>query len=376
MIGATLTAGPKVKTVPSQCRQTIGWGGSMRTVRVRGLKEYYVGDKLYRYHRLSGTRIDASLAGAELAAEVARLDRQHKPLEAKPGTLGGLLASYKKSPRFTERKARTRADYQKIMDYLKPLADTPLVMTGPGFFAKLRDKTLRKKRAGFTNHMLAMLSSVYRHGLEYELVTVNPLASLQPAEMTADRRRPNRAWTPEERVNVMAMAWKQLRLPIALAMFLGMRRGDIVNLPLQAYADGWLTFRAAKNDAFLRLPVLGELRKEIERAIADRPEKATDLLLCLNTRGKRWTANGLSVQLDKFFAQCREAKIMGPGGSLHGLRHSVGAELRAAGYSAEQRKLILGHETDDMAEHYSASAEVTGQLISMAEALDKMGRKA
>ena len=50
-----------------------------------------------------------------------------------------------------------------------------------------------------------------------------------------------------------------------------MRRGDIVNLPLQAYADGWLTFRAAKNDAFLRLPVLGELRKEIDRAIADRP---------------------------------------------------------------------------------------------------------
>jgi len=92
-------------------------------------------------------------------------------------------------------------------------------------------------------------------------------------------------------------------------------------------------------------------------------------LLCLNTRGKPWTANGLSVQLGKFFAECRERGIMGPGGSIHGLRHSVGAELRAYGYTAEQRKLFMGHDTDDMAEHYSASADVSGQLIDMANVL-------
>lgn len=342
----------------------------MLVVKVSGVKEYRDRHgKLRRYHRASGTAIDAALKGQELAAEVARLDKLHAPAKAKAGTLGGLLESYRASPRFLNRKPRTKADYQKIMDYLKPLADTPLALVTPGFVAKLRDKALKSKRAGFTNHMLAMLSAVFKHGLEYEAIESNPVAGIANAEMTADRRRPNRAWTADERRNVMAAAWPQLRLPLALAMFLGVRRGDIVNMPLQAYKDGWLTFRAGKNDALLRLPALGALRTEIETALSNRPAKAKDLLLCLNTRGKRWTANGLSVQMDKLFAECRERGLMGPGGSLHGLRHSIGAELRAAGYDKEWRKLILGHETDDMAEHYAASADVTGQLIDMANML-------
>lgn len=343
----------------------------MRLVKVSGLKEYRDRHgKLRRYHRASGTPIDASLTGQALAAEVARLDKLHEPIKAKPGTLAGLIESYQGSPRFKNLKPRTQADYEKIIAYLAPLAETPLAMIGPGFIAKLRDKTLAKKRAGFANHMLAMLSSACHHGVEYELLERNPCVGIAPSIITADRKRPNRAWTPAERANVMAAAWPQLRLPIALAMFLGLRRGDIVKLPLQAYKDGWLTFRASKNDANLHLPVLGRLREIMDQAIAERPANATTLLLCLNTRGRKWTDNGLSVQLGKFFDECRERGLMGPGGSLHGLRHSAGAELRGAGYDREQRKLILGHDTDEMAEHYSGSADVTGQLIDMAKRLD------
>lgn len=346
-------------------------------VKVSGLKQYEDRHGTWRiYHRASGTPIDSTLSGQEIALEVARLDKAHGKVAAKAGTLGSLLASYRASPAFTaDLQDRTRADYRKIMDYLAPIEGTPLVEIGSGFIAKLRDKTLKKKRAGFTNHMLAMLSSVFKHGLEYEIIERNPCAEIAKAKMAVDRRRPIRAWTAEERQNVLDRAWRQLRLPLALARFLGIRRGDIVNMPLQAYSNGWLTFRAGKNDKLLRLPVLGALRVEVERALAERPAKATDLLLCLNTRGKRWSANGLSVQLDKFFDECREAGIMGPGGSIHGLRHSVGAELRGAGYTAEQRKLILGHETDEMAEHYSASADVTGELIDMANMLQRQPKR-
>jgi len=31
--------------------------------------------------------------------------------------------------------------------------------------------------------------------------------------------------------------------------------------------------------------------------------------------------------------------------------------------------MILGHETDEMAEHYSSSADVRGELIAMADVL-------
>lgn len=338
-------------------------------VKVSGLKRYKDRHGKERlYHRASGTPIDTSLSGQDIAAEVARLDKLHEPVKAKAGTLGSLLVSYKGSPAFTELAERTRSDYLKVMDYLQPIAGTPLVQIGAGFIAKLRDKTLKKKRAGFTNHMLAMLSSAFKHGLEYELVDANPCREIAKAKMAADRKRPNRAWTPDERANVPALAWPQLRLPLMLARTWGIRRGDIVRMPRSAYVDGWLTFRAGKNDALITLPVTGDLKVEMDAAMANAPT-GDSTLLCLNTRGKPWTENGLSVQIAKYLAECRERGIMGPKGSIHGLRHSVGAELRAAGYSAEQRKLVLGHDTDEMAEHYSASADVRGELIQMANVL-------
>lgn len=340
----------------------------MRVVRVRGLKEYRVGDKLYRYHRASGKPIDPLLAGEELAAEVARLNALHQPADAKAGTLGGLFESYKRSPRFTTLAERTRSDYRKIMDYLAGIAETPLHLVTSGYVAKLRDKTVKSKRAGFANHMLAMLSSAFQHGKEYDLVETNPVTGLGKAKITADRKRPNRPWTPAERKNVPARAPAHLKLPLLLARTWGIRRGDIVKLPRSAYRDGWLEFRAGKNNALIRLPVVGDLKREMDAAVKGAPEGDTTVL-CLNSRGKPWTAGGLGHVLDEYFEECRKAGIMGPGGSLHGLRHSLAAELRSAGYDKEQRKMVLGHETDEMAEHYSASADVRGQLIDMANVL-------
>jgi hypothetical protein len=240
----------------------------MRVVRVSGLKEYRVKGKLYRYHRASGTPIDATLTGQALAVEVDRLDKLHTPLLAKPGTLAGLLESYKKSPRFLDLKPRTKSDYAKVMDYLQLLADTPLALIGTGFMAKLRDKAKAKKGTSFANHMLALLSSAFQHGKEYEIVELNPLTGLAKAKMPAERKRPNRPWTPEERRDVIAAAWPQLKLPLLLARTWGLRRGDIVKLPRTAYRNGWLEFRAGKNNALIRLPVRGALKAEMDAAMA------------------------------------------------------------------------------------------------------------
>jgi integrase len=345
----------------------------MRVVRVSGLKEYRVKGKLYRYHRASGTPIDATLTGQALAVEVDRLDQLHTPLLAKPGTLAGLLESYKKSPRFLDLKPRTKSDYAKVMDYLQLLADTPLALIGTGFMAKLRDKAKAKKGTSFANHMLALLSSAFQHGKEYEIVELNPLTGLAKAKMPAERKRPNRPWTPEERRDVIAAAWPQLKLPLLLARTWGLRRGDIVKLPRTAYRNGWLEFRAGKNNALIRLPVRGALKAEMDAAMAEAP-KGDTTVLCLNAKGKPWDEDSLSSRLDKFFQECRQKGIMGPKGSIHGLRHSLAAELKAAGYDREQRKMVLGHETDEMADHYSASADVSAQLIDMAERLDKKGK--
>lgn len=335
-------------------------------VKVRGLNRYTDRHgKVRLYHRKSGTPIDPNLSGAEIAAEVARLDALHKPQTAKAGTLGGLLESYKKSPRFTDLAPRTKSDYHKCMDYLKPLAGTPLTVINTAFMAKLRDKTVKAKKAAFTNHMIAMLSSAFKHGKEYDLVESNPCAELDKAKMAKDRRKPNRPWSADERRNVLAAAPDHLKAPLALARFLGIRRGDILKLPAMAYRNGYLTFNTSKTGKAMKLPVLGELRDILDAA----PKGKTVTMLCVNSHGEAWTEMGFTASVRKFFARCEKAGIASPGLTMHGLRHSVAAELKAQGYTLDQIKDYLGQETVEMADHYSSSADVSGVLIDMANVL-------
>ncbi len=333
---------------------------------VRGLKRYKDRHgKIRLYHRATGTPIDATLSAAEIAAEVARLDAAHKPNKAKPGTFAGLLESYKKSPRFTDLAPRTKADYHKCMDYLQPIGGTPLVVMNTAMMAKLRDKTVKTKRAAFTNHMLAILSSAFKHGKEYGLVDANPCMELDKAKMAKDRRRPNRPWSAEERRNVLAAAPHHLRAPLALARFLGIRRGDILKLPAIAYRNGYLTFSTSKTGKAMKLPVLGELRDILDEA----PKGNVVTMLCVNSRGEAWTEAGFTTSVRKFFLQCEKRGIAEPGLTMHGLRHSVAAELKAQGYTLDQIKDYLGQETVEMADHYSSSADVSGVLIDMANVL-------
>lgn len=346
-------------------------------IAVKGLKEYR--DRhgtLRRYHRASGTPIDATLEGPALIVEIDRLDRLHKPARPAAGTLGGLLESYKGSPRFTGLAPRTKVDYHKCMDHLKPIAGTPLVLLTSSFMAKLRDKTAAKKRGGFTNHMMAMLSSACHHGVEYDLMTANPCVGLDKAKIPAERRRENRPWSPDERVNVLAAAPFHLKLPLALARFLGIRRGDILKLPRMAYRDGHLAFRTAKTGKLMKMPVMGQLKQILDDYLVAVPTSSIDVtLLCLNSYGQPWTEMGFTASVKKFFAKMVERGIASPGLTMHGLRHTVAAELRALGYTLDQIKNYLGQETVEMAQHYSSSADVSGELIDMAEAIGRAGKK-
>lgn len=333
---------------------------------MRGLKRYVDRTgKVRLYHRKSGTPIDPALSGAEIAAEVARLDKLHAPQGALAGTLAALLESYKKAPRFTDLAPRTKDDYHKCMDYLKPVGGTPLVLIDTAFMAKLRDKAVKAKKAAFTNHMLAMLSSAFKHGKEYGLVAVNPCLELDKAKMARDRRKPNRPWTRDERINVLAAAPAHLKPVLALARFFGIRKSDIVGLPDMAYRDGFLALSTGKTGKPMKWPVLGEAR----RVLDNRPRGKKVTMLCVNSFGERWTTMGLSASLSKFFAKCVKMGIASPGLTLHGLRHTLSAELKELGYDREQRKLWVGHEDDAIADHYSSSADVSGVLIDMANVI-------
>lgn len=335
-------------------------------LRVRGLKRYVDHTGVLRlYHRKSGTAIETSLSDAEIAAEVARLDAIHSPKAAQAGTLAGLLESYKQAPRFTDLAPRTKSDYHKCMSYLLPIGGTPLVQIDTAYMAKLRDKAVKAKKGAFTNHMLAMLSSAFKHGREYGLIAANPCLDLDKARIAKERKKPNRPWSAVERRNVLAAAPHHLRAPLALARFLGLRRGDILKLPAMAYREGFLTFSTSKTGKAMKLPVVGELKKILDSA----PKGKKVTMLCVTSRGEAWTEMGFTASMRKFFLDCESRGLAEPGLTMHGLRHSVAAELKSQGYTLDQIKDYLGQETAEMAAHYSSSADVSGVLIDMANVI-------
>ncbi|MDI2077558.1 hypothetical protein [Bradyrhizobium sp. Mp27] len=78
----------------------------MTVLRVKGLKRYRVKGRWYAYHRKSGTRLKSEFGTAEFIAELARLERRLRKIEALPGTLGQLFSSYRKSAAY-----RAMADF-------------------------------------------------------------------------------------------------------------------------------------------------------------------------------------------------------------------------------------------------------------------------
>ncbi|ODT12973.1 MAG: hypothetical protein ABS35_38875 [Kaistia sp. SCN 65-12] len=105
----------------------------MATIKIKGLKEYFEpkSGKFYRYHRKTGTRILAAPGTPEFNDEIRAAEAK---LAKKPsgGTLGHVIELYRASPAFMTLKPRTRADYEKVMLWLKPLHGTAFAEIGRG----------------------------------------------------------------------------------------------------------------------------------------------------------------------------------------------------------------------------------------------------
>jgi hypothetical protein len=61
---------------------------------------------------------------------------------------------------------RTRADYQRVFDYLKAIADTPLVRFDRPLVARIRDKAAVTKGRKFANDVKARFSGLFGWGAE------------------------------------------------------------------------------------------------------------------------------------------------------------------------------------------------------------------
>ena len=225
----------------------------MTIVRVKGFKIYFdCRKKLRCYHRATGTPIDLKktpIGSAEFIAECAKIAELAKAKAAakeKPGTLGLLICDYRKSPVFQDLSPRTRADYQGLFEYMRPIADTPITSFNRPLVVRIRDKagaTLGRRRG---NYVKAVLSILFSWGRERGYLTDNPASGIKDIRRQKGATEANRPWSDQERDAVLDAAPAHIRPAIALMMFAGLGPKDALTLPRNFAKGGEIATRRAK----------------------------------------------------------------------------------------------------------------------------------
>jgi len=342
----------------------------MTVMRVKGLKRYRVKGRWYTYHRETGARLKGEFGTAQFIAELATLERKVKAAKALPGTLGGLFATYRISPAHLNLSPATRHGYARMMNLLKPLEQMPLVELNSQFIAGLRDKIAEKHGRRQANYVMAVISVACEHGKEHGIVRENPVKGVKRVKRSRSAPAANRPWTVEECRTVLAELPYQLKLPVALAMFTGLRKGDVLALTKGAVRNGRIWRRTNKTGQELSIPI----HPDLARVLAETPQHGA-ITIAATTNGTPWTESGFNSSFIKAVAALKRAGKIGDGLTFHGLRHTVGTLLVEAGYDIDTVRRWLGQKTLAMAIHYSETADTSHRMREVMTKLDPLGSK-
>jgi hypothetical protein len=218
----------------------------MTVVRVKGFKIFKDRHGHERcYHRKTRIAIDLKKApkgSPEFFAECARIVALTTTTADKPGTLGLLITAYRAHPAFTDLAPRTRSDYQNVFDYLKPIADTPLIKFDKPLIVRIRDKAAADKGRKFANDLKARFSGLFGWGSERGYLASNTAVGIKDIRRRKDAPDANRLWSDYERDAVLDACPAHIKPAIALMMFTGLGlqgRVDAAQELLQGERDSY-----------------------------------------------------------------------------------------------------------------------------------------
>jgi integrase len=338
-------------------------------VRVKGFQIFRDRHGKWRcYHRASGAPIDLEkypLGSAGFLSECGRLTDLKLAVSPKPGTLGRLVEEYRASSSFANLADRTRNDYQRCLDYLKPIIDTPLARFDKPLVVRARDKAATCHGRRFGNYVKAVLSIVFAWGLERGYLSVNPAADLKDLRRPKGTPEANRAWTDAERHAVLASSPPHLLPAIALMMFTGLGPKDALRLPRTFYRNDEIATRRSKTEEPVFWPAPSELRRILNGA-----PMHNAVTLCANSLGVPWTEGGFRASWRNVRLALERQQKIGPGLTLYGLRHTVAVILREAGHDERTIADALGQKTIEMARHYAKGADLRRKMTSVVTSFD------
>lgn len=209
--------------------------------------------------------------------------------------------------------------------------------------------------------MVKVLRQVFKYAIRYDLIERNPADGIELLKSGSDGYH---SWTLAEieKFEEKHPIGTTARLAMALALYTGQRRGDLVQFGKQHIRDGYLVFTQNKgrnrNPIRLELPIIPALRRVLDAS------PTGDLTFLVNTYRKPFTNNGFG---NRFRDWCDAAGL--PHCSDHGLRKAATARLAELGCTDFEIMSITCHQTSKEATRYTKSAS---QKVRAASVLVKL----
>jgi integrase len=285
------------------------------------------------------------------------------------GTLGWLATTYFASAEFqaldrTSQRVR-RGVIESCMVELyrgQAMRECPLSYLTAAKIKSLRDAKGDKR--GAANNRLKYLSAMFGWAIEAGHAKANPVRDVRKLKKVTGGFH---TWTVNEVAQFEAhhKIGSKARLALALLLFLGVRRGDVVQIAPKNIADNVLSIIVRK-PRHLRVDVSHKpILPELAEIIAATPTGKTTLLE--TSYRKAFTPNGFG---NWFRARCDEAGL--PQCSAHGLR-KAGATLAAEkGATVHQLMAIFDWRTTAQATPYTHAAD---RKRLAAQAMSLLGRR-
>jgi integrase len=343
----------------------------MTKIRLRGFQIFKDRHGKWRaYHRKTRTPVDLDktpLGSAEFFAECAKIAAvaDAKGAKEKPGTLGLLIRDYRASATFQDLAPQTQFDYQKIFDYLHPIADTALVRFDRPLVVRIRDKAAASKGRRFGNYVKAVFSIVFGWGSERGYLAHNPASGIKDIRRAKGAPEANRPWADVERYAVIDGAPEHMRPAIALMMFTGLGPKDALSLPRNYWRDGEIATRRAKTGE----PVFWPVPVPLDAVLRTAPRHDA-VTLCASSTGRPWTLDGFRASWRTLRIRLEKEGRVGPALTLYGLRHTVAVILRESGCDERTIADALGQKTIEMARHYAKGADLTRKMRGVVKSFD------
>ncbi len=266
---------------------------------------------------------------------------------ARPDAFRWLIERYYGAAEFKRLGERTRRVRRSILDALcERHGDKPFVRMEPRHVRDLRDEKADLTEAA--NARVKALRQVFAWAVAAGYAQHDPARDV-PYIRT--RSEGFHTWTEDEvrQYEARHPIGSKARLVLALLLYTGVRRSDVVQLGPQMERGGWLHFIETKGQAQLvkarEVPILPELRAVLDATLSGH------LAYLVTEFGKPFTANGFG---NWFRKRCNEARLENC--SAHGLR-KTGATIAANnGATEHQLMAIYGWESPKQAALYTRKA--------------------